>query len=179
MKHPMTLLAPILLLASCGGDDPEESAAAPAAPAESSAELLSIFEAGAGSSPQSISQLRASVQPGDEVTVSGRVMGNVQPFVEGRAVFLLGDPSVLTSCDERPDDPCETPWDNCCNTPEDKKRGIATIQVVGSDGRVLGEGIEGVRGLGTLDTVTVDGVVAEGSGPDLLVINADAIDVAE
>ena len=102
-------------------------------------------------------------------------MGNEKPFVAGRSAFILGDPEVLTACNENPADKCTTPWDACCDSPEDKKRGIATIQIVDADGRVLKESVEGVGGLANLATVTVTGKVAEGSSVDALIINARAI----
>jgi hypothetical protein len=82
---------------------------------------------------------------------------------------------VLTACSDTPGDECETPWDNCCDSPEDKKRGTATIQIVDADGRVLKEPVEGVGGLANLATITVTGTVADGSSADLLIINAKAI----
>jgi hypothetical protein len=124
---------------------------------------------------KSIHLIRATAKPGDEITVSGKIMGNAKPFVDGRAAFILGDPEVLTPCNLDPSDKCTTPWDACCDSPEDKKRGIATIQVVGADGRVLKEPVEGVGGLVNLTTVTVTGKVAEGSSTDVLIINAQAI----
>ncbi len=96
-----------------------------------------------------------AAKPGDEITLSGRIMGNATPG-----------------------DDCETPWDSCCDSPEDKKRGIATIQIVDAGGRVLKEPVEGVGGLEKLATVTVTGKVAKGSSPDLLMVNATAIRAA-
>jgi hypothetical protein len=105
-------------------------------------------------------------------------MGNVKPFVEGRAAFIVADPSIITACSDKPGDECETPWDACCDTPEDKKKAIATIQIVNPEGRVLKQGIEDTGGLAKLATVTVSGKIAENSGGDVLIINATAIGVA-
>ena len=82
---------------------------------------------------------------------------------------------MLTACNEVPGDECESPWDACCDSPEDKKRATATIQIVDANGRVLKEPIEGVGGLQNLSKVTVTGKVAEGSSADLLIVNASAI----
>lgn len=106
-------------------------------------------------------------------------MGNASPFVEARSIFILGDKEVLTACNEVPGDACETPWDNCCDSKEDKKRGTATIQVVDANGRVLKEPVEGVGGLAKLAEVIGTGRVAEGSSAESLVVNATAIDVKE
>jgi hypothetical protein len=178
-KTTCLALAAIALLASC---KKEESAAnTPASPAASgpSQALSQVLGTSPTGEAKPIHLIRATAKPGDEITVSGKIMGNASPFVEGRSVFILGDPEVLTACNEDPADKCTTPWDNCCDSKEDKKRGTATVQVVDKDGRVLKEPIEGVGGLAKLADVTVSGKVAEGSSADLLIINAQAIRTAK
>lgn len=171
-----TLLCAAVVMAACEKSETVETTKTVGGP---SAALAAVIEAAPEGEASPIHLVRQTVQPGDKVTVSGQVMGNKSPFVEGRAAFILGDPAVLTPCNEKPDDACETPWDACCDSPEDKKRGTATVQIVGEDGRVLKEGIEGVGGVDKLAKLTVSGTVAEGSTPELLVINATAIDVVE
>ncbi len=144
---------------------------------EPSAALAAVLASAPIGEPKSILLTRSSAKPGDEVTLHGRILGNAKPFVEGRAVFMLGDPKVLTACSDVPGDKCETPWDACCDSPEDKKRATATIQIIGADGRVLKEAIEGVGGLENLAAVSVTGKVADGSSADLMLVNATAIRV--
>jgi hypothetical protein len=172
MKTTCLLIAAAALLASCK-EKPTQAAAPPAK--EASAALTAVLATPPTGEPQSIHLVRSSAKPGDVVTLSGRIMGNATPFVEGRAAFILGDPNILTACNDTPGDKCETPWDVCCDSPEDKKRGIATIQIVDAEGRVLKESVEGVGGLEKLATLTVTGKVAEGSSADLLIVNARAI----
>jgi hypothetical protein len=172
MKTTCLILATAALLASCGKK--EVSLTAPTVSAPSTA-LSAVLAAAPTGEPKSIHLIRTTAKPGDEITISGKIMGNEKPFVEGRAAFILGDPEVLTPCNENPGDGCTTPWDTCCDSPEDKKRGTATIQIVGADGRVLKESLEGIGGLANLATVTVTGKVAEGSSADLLIIDAQAI----
>ena len=177
LKNTCLVAAAIGLIASC---QKSETAAteSPAASGPSTA-LTAVIDAAPAGEAKAIHVVRTTAKPGDVVTVSGRVMGNANPFVEGRAAFILGDPEVLTACSDIPGDACDTPWDNCCDSPEDKKRGIATVQIVDAEGRVLKEGIEGIGGVEKLATLTISGTVAEGSTGDLLVINANAIDVGE
>ena len=176
MKYTTTCLAiaSIALFASCRKESTTTTAPAPAASNPSSA-LLQILNTAPKGEPTPIHLIRTTAKPGDEITINGKIMGNANPFVEGRSVFILGDKAVLTACNDIEGDECETPWDNCCDSKEDKKRGIATVQVVGADGRVLKEPIEGINGLAKLADVTVTGTVAEGSSADLLIINAKAI----
>lgn len=172
MKSACLALVTTALLASCDKKEATVTAQTTSAP---SAALTAVLAAAPTGEPKSIHLIRTTAKPGDEITVAGKIMGNEKPFVEGRSAFILGDPEVLTPCNEDPDDKCTTPWDNCCDSPEDKKRGTATIQIVDADGRVLKESIEGIGGLANLAAVTVTGKVAPGSSADLLIINAQAI----
>jgi hypothetical protein len=178
MKHAIRL-APLcaLLFAGCG--DPETSADTGTGGAPSGSALDAVFVDAAPAGAQAIHVVRTDAKPGDELTVSGLVMGTMEPFVSGRAAFVLGDPEKLTPCNQRPDDECETPWDVCCDSKEDIRVGTATVQVIGDDKRVLKTAIEGVGGLGKLSSVVVKGTVAEGSTADALVINATAIHVVK
>ncbi|MEP4077829.1 hypothetical protein [Haloferula sp.] len=171
-----TIVAALLTaaLVSCS----KESPTAETEPKTVSPELEAVFVS-IDDEATPIHLARTTVQPGDVITLKGQVMGAMEPFVEGRAAFILGDREKLTPCNERPDDHCETPWDNCCNTKEDFRVGTATIQIVGTDDRTLKEGLEGVNGLEKLSKILVKGRVAKQSGPGNLVINASAIQVVE
>ena len=179
MKPIHLLSATVLFLAACKESQPAASAAS----GETSSADKALMEQVLNTTPQgeakAIKDVKASAKPGDEVTLTGRIMGNVKPFVEGRAAFILADPSLITACSDKSGDKCETPWDSCCDSSEDKKKAIATIQIVNADGRVLKQGIEGNGGLANLATVTVNGKVAEGSAGDVLIVNATAINAGK
>ena len=174
-KTTCLLIASAVLLTSCGEKSTQSTAEVSVS--EASSALATVLAASPTGEAASIAAIRSTAKPGDEITVSGLIMGSTKPFVDGRAAFILGDPEVLTPCNEKPGDDCETPWDVCCDSPEDKKRGTATIQIIDADGRVLKKSIEGVGGLKNLAKVTVTGKVAEGSSADLLIVNASAIGV--
>ena len=177
MKHTIHL-APLcaLLLAGC---DIETTTTIETKTAPATDSLAAFFTDTAPQGAKAIHVARTDAKPGDELTLSGLVMGTMEPFVSGRAAFVLGDPEKLTPCNQRPDDECETPWDVCCDSKEDKRIGTATVQVIGDDKRVLKTAIEGVGGLAKLSSVVVKGTVAEGSTADALVINATAIHVVK
>jgi hypothetical protein len=126
--------------------------------------------------PAAIHVLRTTAKPGDTVTISGLVMGRMQPFVDGRAAFILGDPAKLTPCNRKPGDECETPWDVCCDT-EAISEATATIQLMGEDGRVLRQSIKGSHGLAELSEVTLTGTVDKASTAEALIINATLMHV--
>jgi hypothetical protein len=172
-KTTCLLIASTILLASCGKQETQTTAeVSVSAPSPALAAVLAASPTGEATS---IAAIRSTAKPGDEITISGKIMGSAEPFVDGRAAFILGDPTVLTPCNENPDDQCATPWDNCCDSKEDKKRGTATIQILDADGRVLKESAEGVGGLEKLSKITVTGQVAGGSSQEMLIVNATAI----
>ena len=175
MKTKLILAAAACLLASC--QEKPAATAAPKAPAAPSAELSKVLATAPAGEAKAIHVARTTAKPGDEITLTGRIMGNKKPFVEGRAAFMVGDPELLTACNEMPGDECKTPWDACCDSADDKKTGTATDQIAGADGKVLSEGLEGVGGLQNLATVVVTGKVAPGSSADALIVNATALQV--
>ena len=105
-----------------------------------------------------VAEVMASAEDGLDVTLSGRVGGHRNPFVAGRAVVLLVDPA-LPSCDSKGDDHCPTPWDYCCEPPDELARNTVTVQVDDPDGRPLRTDLAGLGGLAPLKTVIVQGTV--------------------
>jgi hypothetical protein len=125
-----------------------------------------------------IHELRTQAQPGDDVVVEGKIMGVMKPFVENRALFVLGDEDIITSCDLLGDDDhCDTPWDACCEDPKNLRAGTISIQVVDANGHVLRHAIRGVNNLAELSRVRVAGTVSEHSTTDAFIVNARAIEV--
>ena len=118
------------------------------------------------------------LKAGDEVTVTGKIMGNDNPFVKDRAMFIIGDPSLLKSCDTRPGDTCPTPWDNCCDDPKDIVKGTLSIQLLDKDQAIFKTGLEGKNGLEKLSTVVIKGKIAE-ADENSTVVTAELISVVK
>jgi hypothetical protein len=136
----------------------------------------SLFLASAPAEAKNIKDVKPTLKSGDKVVLSGRIGGSREPFVTGRAVFTLVDPRLPTCADD-PADTCKTPWDYCCEAPEDLNANMATVQVVGAEGQPLKTGLEGVHGLKPLAKVTVVGTVAQADSKNLLV-KAEGVYVA-
>lgn len=169
LKRNSVCALALMLVAACGEND------VPQATVEAGENLNGFFISAAPADATDIHIARMNAEPGAKITLQGRVMGRAKPFVDGRAAFVLGDRTLLTPCNEKPDDGCDTPWDVCCDSAEDKLRGTATVQIVGEDGRIISQSLRGVNGLVELSTLTVQGTVAEGSSEDALIVNASAI----
>jgi hypothetical protein len=172
-KHLLAIAA--LALASCG----KKQTAASVENVPPAAALEAHFTDQPIADPQAIHVARTTVKPGDAIVIKGLIMGREKVFVDGRASFLLGDREKLTPCNAIPDDECPTPWDACCDSKEAKREGIASIQIVDADGRVLTGGLKGVKGLKELSAVTVSGTVDESSTAENLVVNAQSIYVSK
>lgn len=171
MKYNI-LLALALVLVSC--NDTQETTTGKTASTEGTT-LENVILDDAPEEPRSISDVRQDPTPGEEVVISGKVMGRMDPFVEGRAILTLGDPTKITSCDLHPGDSCQTPWDVCCDDPDVIKASIASIQVVDSDGKLIKQSLKGVNGIKELSELVVKGTIAEGSNKDALIVNASGI----
>jgi hypothetical protein len=170
-----TLAALALFAAGCSKAPAPEAAAIEATPAALAAVFHPVAVAG---TVKPIPELRTQVSSGDTVIIEAKVMGTETPFVDKRALFVVGDEGTLTSCDLRGGkDHCETPWDNCCDDPDALRAGTATIQIVDDGGQVLKHGIRGVHGLKELSRVRIEGVVAPQSTADALIINATGIEL--
>lgn len=165
----MGLLAGVLLLSGCG----EKDASVQTLEVDIPDVFVSVPIPG---KPVAIPEARKA-KPGDEVVLTGLIMGVPQPFVEGRAVFVLGDEGSLEPCDLKGDDHCPTPWDNCCDPSDVKQAGTVTIQVVDENGKPIRSGLKGVNGLAELSRVTVEGTVAANSSPEAFIVNASGIHV--
>jgi len=166
-------LAAIAFVAGCGGKDAATQKTAPA-PARGSAAPADVLPAGlmlaaAPEGAKDVAAAKKGVKEGDEVILRGRVGGDAKVFVGG--TMLMMDAS-MQSCDMKPDDHCETPWDYCCDAPETIQQNRALIQVVGADGKPLKATLEGR--ISPLDMVIVKGKVQKADEKNFIV-NASGI----
>lgn len=175
--HIITAAFAAFALISC--EKPESETTATTQTTATDPALAKFFTDEEMADAQAIHTARTTAKPGDEITLKGEVMGRETVFTEGRASFILGDPEKLTTCDKIPGDKCETPWDACCDSSELKRVGLASIQIVGEDGRVLEGNLKGTKGIKELSSVTVTGTVAPQSTEDALIVNATKIHVTE
>ena len=128
----------------------------------------SLFLTAAPADAKDVKDAKPSLKAGDKVVLTGRIGGSREPFVSGRAVFTLVDHRLKTCADD-PDDTCKTPWDYCCEAPDDLNANMATVQVVNAEGQPIKAGLEGVNGLKPLAIVTVVGTVTQADKGNLLV----------
>src|SRR5262249_12834206 len=73
--------------------------------------------------------LKKDAKDGEDIVIVGRVGGRVEPFVKGRTSFTIVDPSLKT-CSDKEGDNCTTPWDYCCEHPENLARATVLVKFV-------------------------------------------------
>src|SRR5262245_35599836 len=101
-----TIALSLALLSGCSQSNPPD---AKVTAADGAKYLLAEEPAGA----RPVQELRQAAKDGDEVVIVGRIGGSKEPWIEGRAGFLIVDPS-FTPCNEKAGEDCPTPWDYCC-----------------------------------------------------------------
>ena len=119
--------------------------------------------------------LKAGAKKGDEVILRGRIGGRRLPFMEGRALMTVVDMNLPVVCMKGGVADCEAPWDYCCAKPETITANMATVQVVGADGKLLHKTLEGVGGLKGLSVIVVKGTVDQVDSGKVLIVNATGI----
>lgn len=162
-------LVAVAMLSGCSQGAPAKSSP-PAAVSGGEALPAGLFAAARPAGEQRIPDASKTAKAGDVVVLRGVVRGIKSSFTPGRAVMKIADESVPL-CHMYPD----RRWDLHCETPESMLLNTATIQIVGSDGKPLKAGLQGVNGIDHLVTVVVQGKVAEAGEKTGLVINAEQI----
>jgi hypothetical protein len=172
MKRLIVLIAvsASLALLSTGCDN----ASAPPDTESTSADwMLSSAPADA----QSVKEAKADATEGEQVVVRGRIGGRMKPMTAGSPVFVIMDLSV-PHCGQIPGDQCPTPWDYCCEKPEDITANSATVQIVNESGEAL-DTDPASAGLKPLDEIIVVGTVGPRPGDDVFTIRAKGVYRAE
>ncbi|MEO1844187.1 MAG: hypothetical protein ABGZ37_07915, partial [Akkermansiaceae bacterium] len=101
MKLPTIITAfAAVALVSCNSKDNDDADAKP--PSVDPA-LQAVLLDSAPDGAVTITEARKNPIPGTEVIISGKIMGKMDPFVKGRALLTLGDPSKIVSCDLMPE----------------------------------------------------------------------------
>lgn len=179
MSRHLILTTSLLLLLGCGSapEAAKPQVNAGQQPAQAAHPLASLLLAQAPAHAQAITALKANVKPGEAVVVTGRVGGQVDPFITGRAALILADDEAIAACDKNPDDHCGTPWDYCCEDKTAIAKATCVVQAVGTDGKVLPHGLAGLGGLKAGDHIALTATVGPDSTADNLVLLATGIHV--
>jgi len=173
MTMPRTLVIATLtlgLLTGCGGPAPNQDESTPPAAKLPEGLLLTAVPEGA----VSLSEARANAAVGETVAFTGYIGGRVEPFTEGRALFLMADTENAPACT----DECATPWDACCTASDTIAANSATVQLTDAEGKLLHLSLQGRHGLAPGAALTVVGEVRQ-ANEAVFVVDATGIAVQQ
>jgi hypothetical protein len=128
-----------------------------------------LFVKAAPENALGVKDAKQNTKQGQAVVIRGKVGGRAVPFAKGSAIFLVVDPSLPPS-----QDACGTPWDYCSLPPQVLMENLATVQVMGSDGKPVRADIQNLNGLEPLAEVVIKGTVAKRE-LNVFLVNADQI----
>lgn len=99
--------------------------------------------------------LRDVIQGEQEVTLIGQIGGVAEPWADGRAAFVMADPSILMETEgSGHGEACDCPF---CSKKPDNNRALARVNFTDEDGRVLPVDARQLFGLEDRQTVVVHG----------------------
>ena len=156
--QPLLFLLP-LLASACGGGSSTDTVATATAPLPESYYSTELPEGAVG-----VMALRG-LEGEQKVAVRGEVMD----FVEGFAAFTLADLELMSCADMDEPDHCATPWDFCCEDPDQLARGVATVEFH-AEGQPLRGSVKGFHGIDHLTDVVIVGDLNVDSAGNLLIV---------
>jgi hypothetical protein len=111
---------------------------------------------------------RESAQNGEPIVVVGRIGGATNPWVEGRAAFVLLDASMLIVSNGTDSTSREICMDDCCAT---ERIGCTTlVKIVDQNGRILPADARQLFGVAADDMVVVRGIASRDEHGNFLVL---------
>lgn len=166
----VSLLLASLMVTGCG-----ESSTSPSDSASGAATKASWMLQTQPEQALSVTEAKASAEPGDELVMRARIGGRVHPISDESAVFTVMDLAV-PHCGQMDmgEHGCPTPWDYCCESPRSKKKNAATVMLVDEQGNTLDvRPVE--QGLAPLDEVILVGTVGPRPSQDVLTLRATGV----
>lgn len=165
-----TLSVAIFGLTGCSTSPSDENEATliTAASADGSKYLLKEEPDGA----VGVIEARESAKDGDPVVIVGRIGGADNPWVEGRAAFVLLDASKLMVAAGEDSNDEELCLEDCCAS---ERAGCTTlVKVVDADGKLVAADSRQLLGLTSNDMVVVRGKARKDESDNFTVL-ADAV----
>lgn len=158
----LALAGLVALAAGCGptGGNSSETRNDPAARSEAEQYLLTSEPAGV----KGVIDVRKYAKDGDEVVVAGQVGGSTKPFTQGRASFLIVDPSLKAT------EGCDTPWDFCEMPNKEVAAARLSVKFVDQGGKTLQAGAREMFGIKELSGVVVKGKVSRDDKDNVVVV---------
>ncbi len=158
----------LITAVGCGTGSSQGSARAP------SAEGMKYVLAEEPNGAIGVIEARKSAENGGDVVVVGRIGGTNNPWIEGRAAFMLLDPSKVVVAEGQDSAEQELCMDDCCAS----ERADCTIlvKVVDADGSVVAIDARHLLGLAVNDLVVVRGKAQKDESHNITIL-ANAVHI--
>ena len=119
---------------------------------------------------------RESAKDGEPIVLVGQIGGAKNPWIEGRAAFMLLDASMVIVADGTEGAEGEICMDDCCAS---ERAGSTTlVKVVDANGKVLAVDARKLLGISDNDMVVVRGSVSKDEAGNFVVL-ADGVHVRQ
>lgn len=92
---------------------------------------------------------------GEPIVVIGRIGGGLEPWIDGRAAFLLVDTRILPSCEEG--EQCK---EGCPDCSREMLAASTMVKFLGDDGKVLPVDARTLLGVKEQETVVIRGIAS-------------------
>ena len=136
----------IAIVSGCAKSSTEPAAAGPIRNVHLSQEPAGAVE---------VLDARDEAKDGEPIVLVGRLGGNLNPRIDGRAAFLLVDTRILPSCAEG--DHCEA---GCPDCSKEMLAASTMVKFLGDEGKVLSVDARDLLGIKDESTVVVRGIAS-------------------
>lgn len=175
MKIALSTIAASLIsivLAGCGGSSSADVAPQAVTPVslDGSKYVLAAEPEGA----IGVIAARESAADGEPIVVVGRIGGAANPWIDGRAAFMLLDASMLMVADGTESAEGEICMDDCCAS--ERAATTTLVKVVDANSQVLAADARQLLGVAENDMVVVRGKVHKDDNGNFVVL-ADGVHV--
>ncbi len=113
-------------------------------------------------------ETRKTAANGEPVVVVGRIGGATNPWIEGRAAFMLLDASMMIVADGTESTEGEICMDECCAT--ERSGSTTLVKIVDENGKVLAVDARQLLGVAADDMVVVRGSASKDDAGNFVVL---------
>lgn len=168
----VSFVALTLTLAGCGDSTTPEHVSVTPVSLDGSKYVLADEPDGA----IGVIEARKSAKNGEPIVIVGRIGGATNPWIDGRAAFMLLDASMTLVADGAESAEGEICMDECCAA---ERTGSTTlVKVVDDGGKVLAVDARKLLGVAANDMVVVRGNVSKDDAGNFVVL-ADSVHVRQ
>jgi hypothetical protein len=168
----LVVFASVAMISGCGGSSIASISPPETAPASIDGAKYVLDEEPDGA--VGVIAARESANDGEPIVVVGRIGGATNPWIDGRAAFMLLDASMTVVADGTDSAEGQICMDDCCA--QQRATSTTLVKVVDASGRVLAADARQLLGVAADDMVVVRGTVSKDENGNFAVL-ADGVHI--